>query len=664
MYETRLRAVLLVLGLGLAILAAGLFQLQVVDGDRYRAEAAHRLTSAPGYYPTMRGSVFDRHGVVLAQDAGAFDVAIYYPFIELDDVFVAEMARKWGVAPQEVHARMARMWPALSRLTGVPEEELYRRAETIMARVKAIEESVAAFNGRPMRVREATYGEKTSVPHPLVYDIDLQAVGAISSRPEDFPGLTIRPTSKREYAQGAVAPHVLGRLGEVTREDLADGGVNDNLPPGDLKRYLPGDWTGRGGVEGACEDILRGSRGVYLKGVEGDFLEDIQPVPGQDVHLTLDIALQADVEALLDHPPAGVGQAHVRGAAVIIDCRTGEVLTLASAPRFDARTFQADFNRLKDDEDSPLFNRAVHGQYPMGSIFKPITALAAMHEVPTFTPQTTFNCQGVLDPRHPNRFRCDVFVARGQAHGPLQFREAMKQSCNIYFYHVAEMLGLVPGGGNSPALAVSRLQNWAQRFGLGQRTGIGLGGEPNGSVSATDPLNLSIGQGALQVTPLQVAQLYGLIATNGRMPPLRLIRERPASEPRPDLGLNPGYMSVLKDSLTAVVNEEHGTAYSTVYLRDIRIAGKTGTAQSGRPDEPHAWFAGYAPADNPRIAFAIIVEYGGHGGTAAGPIARELVRKCQYHGYFSDTTRGAPGVGPSPKTLTPPTKADPPKIVG
>ena len=658
MYATRLKAVLAVLALACALLVGGLIQLQILEGSRYRDEAIDRLRRAPGYTPTIRGTIYDRNGVVLARDTGAFDVAVYYPFLEMDEAFVGRMARQWGVGRDEVVARVRRMWTGLARLTDVPEEELFRRADTIRARVAVIQESVAAAHGRAVRVREATYGERTSLPHPLVYDVDLRTVGAIESRPEDFPGLTVQVTRKREYCQGGVAPHIVGRLGEVSREELQDH-LNADYPPGHLRRYWPGDWIGRGGVEGACETALRGTRGMAQKGAEGDSVEDIDPVPGQDVHLTLDVALQADVEGLLDHPPAGSVTGRVVGAAVVLDCQTGEVLVLATSPRYDPRSFQADYAALEADAARPLVNRATSGLYPLGSVFKAVTTTAGLHEG-TLTPQTTLTCDGMLDPARPDRFRCDIYLSHGGAHGTIALRTAIQKSCNVYFYQVAELLGRGPSGRTDLRLARDRLQAWAARLGLGQPTGIGLGGEAAGNIRVGDPRNLAVGQGELLVTPLQVAQLYALVATDGRMPALRLIREPagpphadPASPPqgwatpgqsRPPLGLNPRHMAVLRDALTAVVNEPGGTAYGLVNLPDIRIAGKTGTAQAG-VGEPHAWFAGFAPADRPRIALAVIVEHGGHGGTVAGPIVREIVRACQTHGYFGDRPPSVPGPG-------------------
>ncbi len=642
MYATRLKAVLVVLGLGVLVLAGSLFNLQVIQGSRFHEEARNRLKRPPGFHPTIRGAILDRNGLWLARDIGASNVAVYFPFVEMADQFVAEMARDWKVTPEEVRTRVERMWSELARLSGVPPDELARRRETVRQRVEVIRQSIAEYHGRRVRVREETYGERTSVAHPIVYDVDFKTVGAIASRPEDFPGLVIETTRKREYAQGAAAPHIIGRMGEVTAEELLAGGANEPFPPGDLRRYWPGDWLGRGGAEGAGESILRGARGLYQKGIEGNFLEDIEAVPGRDVRLTLDIALQTDVEDVLDHQPTGGRRP---AAAVVIDVRTGEVLVLATAPRYDNRTFGTDFAALVRDPARPLVNRAVYGLYPLGSVFKAVTATAALMEG-VLTPQTTFSCEGVLDPANPNRFRCHVMLSRGYGHGPMQLRAGIQKSCDIYFYHVAEALGrqpsrperAVPGDGRRTdlALARDRLRAWAGRLGFGRPTGIGLPGEPAGCIDVRDVRNMAIGQGELMVTPLQTAQLYALVATDGRMPPLRLFRDRPPAETsRPGLSLDPRLMATLRDAFAAVVNEPGGTGYGTSNLPDIRIAGKTGTAQAGTGGD-HAWFAGFAPAENPRVAFAVIVEHGGHGGEVAGPIAREIVRACQSHGYLDD----------------------------
>ncbi|HUU93057.1 MAG TPA: penicillin-binding transpeptidase domain-containing protein [Phycisphaerae bacterium] len=661
MYATRLKAVLLVIGLLFLLVLGSLLHIQVLEGGRYRREAEQRLKRPPGFRPTIRGTVYDRHGVAVARDTGAFDVAVYFPFIEMSESFVRRQAGRWHTEPDEVRRRVAEMWTEVARLTEVPPEELNRRAETVRQRVDVIRQSVREVHGRRIRVREETYGDRSSIPHAIVHDVDLKTVGVIKSRPEAFPGLTLLPTRKREYPHGDRAPHVIGRTGEVTAEELADSaGINAAYPKGHLKRYWPGDLMGRGGVEGACEDMLRGLRGMYQKGIEGNFLEDIDAVPGGDVHLTLDIALQGDVEDLLDN----ASRRRRCGAAVVLDCRTGEVLVLASAPRYDVRLFQVDFPDLVRRTDRPLVNRAIAGAYPLGSVFKAVTATAGLHEG-AITPRTFLTCDGVLDHAHPERFRCHIFLSHGYGHGTIPLRTAIQKSCNVYFYQVAQLLCRDARGRMDLRLGRVRLQDWAERLGLGRPTGLGLPGEVAGRIDVNDPRNLAVGQGELQVTPLQAAQLYALVATDGRMPPLRIIREKapPPDAVRPGLNLNPNHMTALRDAFAAVVNEPGGTGYQHAYLAEVPIAGKTGTAQAGAGDD-HAWFVGFAPADRPRVAFSVIVEHGGHGGETAGPIARAIVEACKAHGYLDDASSAAPATGGPPDSPPPPPAVKPPVPVG
>jgi penicillin-binding protein 2 len=673
MYATRLKLVLVVLGLGLVLVLASLLRIQVLQGARYHTEAERRLRHRPHYRPTIRGTIYDRNGVALARDTGAFDVAVYFPFIEMDEVFVRRLAGRWDSDTDEVHARVVRMWEELSRLTGIPRDELDRRAEVIRQRVEVIRRTVRDLHGRRVRVAEETYFSRGSIPHSIVYDVDLKTVGVIKSRADRFPGLVLQETRKREYPLGDVAPHVVGRLGEVSAEELGDG-INARYPEGHLKRYWPGDPVGRAGVEQSCEDALRGSRGMYQKGIDGEYLENVDPVPGGDVHLTLDIALQSDVEDLLDRGPRG----RVIGAAVVLDCATGEVLALASAPRYDVRYFTVDYEDLIRRTGRPLVHRAIAGQYPLGSVFKAVTATAALAEG-AIDPRTFLTCDGVLDTAHPERFRCHVFLSHGYGHGSIPLRTAIQKSCNVYFYKVAMLLSRRDGRLDL-ACGADLLTQWARRMGLGEPTGIALPGEADGHLAVRDPRNLAVGQGELLVTPIQAAQLYGMVASDGRMPPLRLVREKAPAPGTPRLGpaLDPGHMGVLRDAFASVVNEAGGTGYRNVHSDAVTIAGKTGTAQAGRGDD-HAWFAGFAPADAPRIAFAVVVEHGGHGGEAAGPVARDIVLACKAHGYLdppriateprptSSTTTGGPGGAeqgePAPEPPPEPEKK-PPQPVG
>ncbi|MDK1031157.1 MAG: penicillin-binding transpeptidase domain-containing protein, partial [Planctomycetia bacterium] len=320
----------------------------------------------------------------------------------------------------------------------------------------------------------------------------------------------------------------------------------------------------------------------------------------------------------------------IRAAAVVIDVATGEILVLASTPRYDLNTFGARYSEMLEDESRPMVHRAIAGQYPAGSVFKAVTATAALH-LNAISAATLLTCQGCLDTSKPNEWRC----FRHMSHGAIALREAIKRSCNVYFYRLGRTIG------------AEDLERWSHKLGFGQKTGVELPGEAGGHVPGDpysggrdwrDPRNLAVGQGTLLVTPLQVAQLYGIIATGGRMRrPHIVLSPRSRRPKRMNVGLKPGHMALLRDAFAAVVNEPGGTGFRHVRVRNVMIAGKTGTAESGRGRETHAWFAGFAPAGNPRIAFAVIVEHGGLGGSVAGPVAREIVLRTMAHGYLNGT---------------------------
>jgi penicillin-binding protein 2 len=345
-------------------------------------------------------------------------------------------------------------------------------------------------------------------------------------------------------------------------------------------------------------------------------LESVPPKPGQDVILTLDVPFQSEVEALIDRPenlPAGYGRS--RGAAVVIDLASGGILALASAPRYDPNRYEADFpDFMLDTLGSPLLHRATAGQYALGSCFKIVIGTAALHEG-AISPQTVFHCAHALDPARPDRFTCLGW------HGDIRVRQAYCVSCNVFFYHTAMVLGR------------DDLVAWARRFGYGHRLGLlGVTEAPGLVSNRTDVRNLAIGQGELMVTPLQAARMVALAATDGRMWEVHLVRSpRPADRPlhRVDLGLRSELMEVVREGLTDVVNHDDGTyrgsGYRTVRSDQVTIAGKTGSPEVGEGRPTHSWFVGYAPAERPQIAFAVVFEKAGHGPTVAGPVARKIV---------------------------------------
>ncbi|MFW6124839.1 MAG: peptidoglycan D,D-transpeptidase FtsI family protein, partial [Pirellulales bacterium] len=350
--------------------------------------------------------------------------------------------------------------------------------------------------------------------------------------------------------------------------------------------------------------------------------------------------------------------ARARGAAaVVLDVRSGAVRAAISVPRYDPNALASQdagaWRRLTTDPAAPLFNRVAAGALPPGSVFKTVSAMALAADG-RFDPHEEFFCQGYL--HSPDRLRCLIFTKYGVGHGATQLADAIKRSCNVYFFHGARIVG---------PEAICR---WAQAFGFGRPTGIDLPGESPGNLMTPqnvrqterhpwrpgDTPRLAIGQTTLLATPLQVARLMAAVGNGGTLVTPHVVAgfgpsfvgepaTRPTIASAPTSGRVPGLtresLQIVRSGLRQVVEEPHGTGHRTVYLKAVAVAGKTGTAEVGRGKPPHAWFAGYVPADEPRYAFAVVVEHGGSGGRAAGPVARALVEKMLRLGYFDGATR-------------------------
>jgi penicillin-binding protein 2 len=501
--------------------------------------------------------------------------------------------------------------------------------------------------------------------HLLLAEIPLETAVEIEAHPERFPGTRIDMRTRRVYPQGETAAHLIGNRALVDDEALR--ARHERLPQPDPLDYQPGDRAGRTGLERYYERHLRGLRGerkvVFNRRGELIHSEVVrEPRYGRDLELSLHLPLQQAAEALLDEqlrsqavdettgkplpiPPGG--------AIVALDIRTGAVLAAASAPRFDLEKFASGdpqlWRQLLADPRKPLFHRAAEMALPPGSVFKVVSAIAFL-ETGQLDPEREFFCQGYLD--RPDRLRCFTFRNFGVGHGEVNLVSALARSCNVYFFSAARRIGAPP------------LHEWAARFGFGQPTGIDLPGESSGNLPrlhsdpragarharkkqsvSGDALQLAIGQARLTATPLQVARLMAAIANGGRMVTPRLVDtlesdaagEASASastEAAPIAELSARSLEWVRLGLRQVVAHPQGTGYKMVRLRDVAIAGKTGTAEAGGGKPDHAWFAGYVPADRPRIAFVVVLEHAGPGGHAAGPVAREFVQAVQALGLL------------------------------
>jgi len=472
---------------------------------------------------------------------------------------------------------------------------------------------------------------------PLRTNLSQEEVARIAVNNHRFPGVDIRAELLREYPRGVFTAHVLGYVGRINKDELQRIDVSD---------YRGTNYIGKGGVEMAYEDELHGHVGhqqveVNAKGRVLRVLESEPPAPGKDLRLYLDIQLQQDAVAAMDG---------LRGAVVAIDPATGGVLALVSNPSFDPNLFVKgisvkDYAALRDSIDVPLFNRALRGQYPPGSTVKPFLGLGGL-ETGTIRFGDGKYCPGYYQlPNKKHKYR----DWKRWGHGRTALEKAIVESCDVYFYDLAHDMG------------IDRLHGFLSGFGFGTRTGVDVAGELGGLLPSREwkrrarnrawypgeTLIVGIGQGAFLSTPLQLAVATATLANRGLFIEPRVARAAHvpwlgAPQPIPaevrDLGFNRHSVEQVIHAMTQVVEGKRGTA-RRIRTDAYRIAGKTGTAQvftvgqKERYNEKevaermrdHALFVAFAPVDEPRIAVAVIVENGGHGGSVAAPIARAVM---------------------------------------
>jgi len=604
-YEGRYRWLAMAGLLVVAVIVGRLWYLQLVQGDQYYRASEENIIKTEEIDPP-RGRMVDRNGVALARNRSSFEIVITPHILREHDV--------------------DRTLRRLERYLNLTDE-----------RVDALREKIADRN------RELTvHSEATR-----------KQVARLETDKMRLPGVDIRVDSKRYYPLNSVTAHAIGFMGEVGGDEL------DRLRH---LGYRPGDYIGRMGLEEAFEPILHGSpglrrqvvdaRGIPQGGVESRLLlgdrRRIEPIPGRDLHLTLDAELQLMVaEAMKSYPS---------GAVVALDPRDGSVRALYSKPSFNPNSWSGQLSQLEkmrtdNDPFKPMLDKTVSAYFP-GSIFKIAGAYAGLN-TGMFDTKEEVHCPGYYE-FGGRKFRC----WKWGGHGDVNMREAIQHSCDVYFYKLAERLG------------IDRIAEHAFKFGFGEATGIPHNDESRGRVPTKEwhrtnspngyqhgfALNTVLGQGDTLVTPLQTALAYGAVANGGDVYYPRIVDEvrtgtgetvfEVPSRVRKTVGLEEDQLAAIRDGLWRVVNTDGGTA-SGAELDEIEVAGKTGTAQVhsiGRVRiknrnkmfqlRDHAWFASYAPADAPEIVVVVFLEHAGHGGKHAAPVATDIIK-----GYFNRDQR-------------------------
>jgi penicillin-binding protein 2 len=608
----RITIVQVLFGAALAVYLMTFWYLQVVRTDYYTrlSDSNHlrRVTLMP-----QRGLITDADDRSLVSNRIAFNIVLLRE--KVDD--------------------LPALLPTLARVLDIPEDTLRER--------------LVRYRGRPR-----------FEPVVLKEDVDLRDVALVESRRLELPMLSVAIESRRDYPHGPLAAHALGYVGEVTEEQVRRASERE---------YDLGDLVGKAGIERQYDDALRGAKGwkEVVVNSHGREMEEVgegrQATPGRALQLTIDLDLQESLEAAYGEE---------LGSAIFLDPRSGAVLAMISRPAFDPNVFAHRFSHdvwaaLIADQQHPLQDRVSQSKFAPGSVFKVVMAIAALEEG-VATPARIDHCNGSY--RFGERtFQC--WGIRKGGHGTIGMRDAIIHSCNVYFYRLGNDLG------------IERIAKWSHLLGFGQPSGIDLPHEEGGTVPdpewkrravPRDPtwhpgetISVSIGQGALEVTPLQMAVFAATIGNGGTVYRPRLMESQ---EARQGVGEDTGRADVvrtvpisaatlafIKDAMWGVVNEGTGTR---ARLDGMDVCAKTGTAQVFKASRDidadslpkdkrdHAWFVGFAPKDDPQIAFAVFVQNGGHGGTVAAPIARAVLeryfaKRALRQGGFRVASTSTPG---------------------
>ncbi len=593
----RLKWVALVGMIGMVVLVARLWQLQVMRGDSYYERTVSQVVKER-YLPSVRGKILDRKGVALADNRPAFNI---YAAPKLTAETRAELARMLGLTDDEIVKIGERLDVGLKRDPKTPVMVLEDQGRD---RAALVEQSLTKL-----------------------------------------PGVEVHHEPYRYYPQGDLAAHLIGYMTQMNSAEVDKLGNQG---------YDASELVGRYGLESAWENYLRGKKGVehYAVDAKGNRLDDktaqtlitgdrvIGAVPGANLVLTIDAELQRIAEKAIAHMPAA--------AVVIVEPKTGKIRALVSKPSFDPNVMTGHLTRAEEtlllsDPRKPFVDKALRASYPPGSVFKFVTALAALEDGQAAEDETVF-CTGVYHLSN-TPFRCNA------SHGKMDLIKAIQHSCNVYFWELAQRIG------------IDRIAEVARSFGFGRPTNLGINGDAGGRIPTKAwyeekqgryrvgyATNAATGQGDVEVTVLQTAMAYATLANGGTLFVPQVVERVEASDGRTivayepkaahDVKVPPDALDIWRRGMWKATNEPGGTAFDHGHVDMVPVMGKTGTAEirtrkkkeederdveGYHPTRSHAWFAGWAPAEDPEIAIVVFIEHGGSGGRVAWPIAKSIL---------------------------------------
>lgn len=589
----RLEVMAIIILAVLGILIFRLWFLQAVQGETFKKMSEeNRIRTLTINSP--RGMIYDRNGKIMA---------------------INRLSYTMTIDPEKITDKV--LIKRVSDLLGLPAKEVTKQ--------------IKSEHVEPLK------------PRVIKRDLTPEIVAFIKEHGEDFKGIDIINDPIREYPNGALGSHILGYLSEISDSEMKE--TNG--------QYELGDQIGKSGVEKEYEGVLRGAKGQEFIEVNANnspirTLKREEPDPGNNLILTIDADIQAVTEKALAN---GIAIARKNGfnanagAAVVMDPKTGEVIAMASLPTYDPRIFSggistADWNDLNDQKNLfPLNNRAMMSSYPPGSTFKVVTSVAGLR-TGVINEKTRFVCNGSWSGWGKKWIK---WCWKKSGHGSRNLIEALTVSCDSFFYDVGF---LIHKRGNE------ELQHWSRVLGLGKKTGIDLPGETTGRIPDKswkkefnkswpenqswfpgDTVNMSIGQGDTLLSPVQLATIYATVANEGNIPTPHVVKDvlttdekavsRTTNNALKDSGIPKSDFKSIKTGLKQVTKSAEGTAASAFRGLDIEIAGKTGTSEVFGKDD-FAFFASFAPADDPQYVIAVVIEQGGHGGSAAAPVARQI----------------------------------------